>query len=1158
MAKSVLSDHPSREKLQSFGLGRLQGEVASAVEAHVVQCPACCRTLAEIGGDTLLDLLRAAHRTPPLPGESGPRPSRAPPHLPEQGATIASSNAAPASANHEPPPAELPPELANHPRYRVCAVLGTGGMGTVYKAEHRLMERTVALKVMSHGLESAGMVERFHREVKAASRLCHPNIVTAHDAEQAGGIHFLVMEYVEGIHLLRLLAERGPLPVQEACNYIRQAALGLQHAHEHSMIHRDIKPHNLMRTPQGVVKILDFGLARLAGDTASRSDNPTAPGTVLGTVDYMAPEQADDAHEADIRSDIYSLGCTLYHLLSGRPPFPKGTVVQKIMAHTERQPRPLQDLRPDLPPGLARIAERMMAKAPSRRYQTPGEVAAALEPFARAIAVTPLVSSPLPRSAGANGGTARMPQRQRSHGRPVPITPTRRWPLILAAALPVLFAALVAGAVAVYRIQTDHGELVITTNNPDVEVVVRQNGKVVRIIDTKTGKEVTLNSGQYELELKDNAAGLKLIPDRFTILRGETVIARVERGPRPPTPAGQVTEIRRLKAHTQAAADLAFTPDGKTLISVGDDDMARSWDLATGEERPVEQRHNAKIHSVVVTPDGKTVATSDWAGQVKVWDLATGKEKSNPAGHQRQARGLAFSPDGSLLYSGGTDENIVRVYETATGKTTAELQQPDNVRALALSPDGKVLAVSLFGGGPITLWDTATRKSLRTLEGHTGTINAVTFSPDNKTLFSGGADGIIRRWDIASGKLLSTLEGQSGPVERLAISRDGATLVSGSGQWDSPLPGTLGVWDVVTGKRTQALSLAGGCVHAVAFAPDARTFASGERDGTVRLWRLPATLERLPPPPAQKVGEVRRFDGHEGSVRAAIFSADGRLVLSCSGPPRSDRTLRLWEAATEKEVRRFEGHTGEVDAVALSPDGRLAVSGSEDQTVRVWDVTTGKELRQLEGEPGRVVAVAFSPDGKQVLTGSHDRTMRLWDAATGKEVRRFERHQQPVQGVAFSPDGKTLASASWDNTIRLWDAASGKELRQLNGHSDMVHGVAFSPDGTRVLSGGLDRALRLWDVATGKDLRVFAGHEDRINGVAYSPDGRRVLSAAGDRTVRVWDVETGKQLASFSHTEPVWSVATSADGAYAVSASEDGTARVWRLPPPLSVVQQGR
>jgi serine/threonine protein kinase len=279
-------------------------------------------------------------------------------------------------------------------------LLGAGGMGAVYKAEHQLMERMVALKVIKPQLvDSPIMAERFRREVKAAARLAHPNIVTAYDAEQAGSSHFLVMEFVEGTSLDKLVAEKGPLPVDQACDFIRQAALGLQHAFERGMIHRDIKPHNLMLTPAGQVKVLDFGLARFALENAPAATLPKAPtptvvaaektssgsltetGMVMGTPDFLAPEQARDAHQADIRADIYSLGCTLYYLLAGHAPFAGETTLDKLLAHAEQTAVPLTNERPNIPPALAKVVERMMAKEPAQRFQKPVEVAQALAPF---------------------------------------------------------------------------------------------------------------------------------------------------------------------------------------------------------------------------------------------------------------------------------------------------------------------------------------------------------------------------------------------------------------------------------------------------------------------------------------------------------------------------------------------------------------------------------------------------------------------------------------------------------------------------------------------------------------------------------------------------------------------------------------------------------
>jgi serine/threonine-protein kinase len=263
------------------------------------------------------------------------------------------------------------------------------------------MNRVVALKVIRpDALDRTGALERFHQEIQSAARLGHPNIVVAHDANEVGGKLFLTMEYVEGQNLSQLVKQRGPLSIRDACDFIRQAALGLEHAHESGLVHRDIKPSNLLVTPAGAVKILDMGLARPErrnGDTEL-----TDTGSVVGTADYIAPEQALNARRADARSDVYSLGCTLYFLLTGRPPFPEGTFTEKLMKHNMEDATPIEQLRPEIPAGLAAIVRRMMAKNPTERLARAAAVAEALGPYCAVEAVVQGPITPvLPRAATA-------------------------------------------------------------------------------------------------------------------------------------------------------------------------------------------------------------------------------------------------------------------------------------------------------------------------------------------------------------------------------------------------------------------------------------------------------------------------------------------------------------------------------------------------------------------------------------------------------------------------------------------------------------------------------------------------------------------------------------------------------------------------------------
>jgi serine/threonine protein kinase len=456
------TNHPTRDQLAAFDLGRLDLGEWSAVERHIATCDDCCRRLEGVTPDALLQLIQSvagAHAETPFSEVTATT------QLPTQ-----------------PGVAEVPAELRDHPRYEVIGFLGSGGMGTVFKARHRLMDRLVALKVIRKELlDKPETVERFRQEVQAVAKLSHPNIVAAYDAEQAGDVHFLVMEYVDGIGLDRLVEQRGPLPAAEACAYVRDAALGLQHAFERGILHRDVKPANILvsfattkdtkeheekthshpslRAPScpswlvSSAKIADFGLSRL-----SRSNNGLTPwGAIVGTPDYTAPEQARDSQAADVRADIYSLGCTLYHLLAGRPPFPDGSVLQKLLAHQEQQARPLNEIRDDMPVELACIVARMMAKVPAERYATPAEVAGELDRFDKpADESLPVVEAvPLPSD---------------ERRRPRRVTAT----VGVAAVL-----ALVAGIIIV--IKTKKGEITIESDKPDLQVTVSKGGDRIEI-----------------------------------------------------------------------------------------------------------------------------------------------------------------------------------------------------------------------------------------------------------------------------------------------------------------------------------------------------------------------------------------------------------------------------------------------------------------------------------------------------------------------------------------------------------------------------------------------------------------------------------------------------------------------------------------------------
>jgi serine/threonine protein kinase len=409
---------PAEAVLSAFGLGKLDAANAESVSRHLETCADCQQRVAGLPGDSFVGRLRNAddaarpvkrERTY-VPGESmanaanstdGSSIKEDGPPGPSRSIADAQKHdglGSPSSSKDGPGgPSSLsaPPELHNHPDYELIKELGQGGIGKVYLARNLLMDRLEVLKVVNPWvLEQAGALERFQQEIRAAARLNHPNIVAAYRVLHAHNLMGFAMEHIEGQDLARIVKRCGPLPVANAAYYTHQAALGLEHAFQKGMVHRDVKPGNLMlaiEEKKHVVKILDFGLAK-ATSKKEVADGLTESGQMLGTPEYAAPEQILDAQKADIRADIYSLGCTLYFLLSGAPPFGDTNLYQVLHAHQTRDARPLNDLRAEVPVELAAVVAKMMAKDPAARYQTPGEVAKALVPYFRAGAAPPLIT----------------------------------------------------------------------------------------------------------------------------------------------------------------------------------------------------------------------------------------------------------------------------------------------------------------------------------------------------------------------------------------------------------------------------------------------------------------------------------------------------------------------------------------------------------------------------------------------------------------------------------------------------------------------------------------------------------------------------------------------------------------------------------------------